>query len=336
MSTRHSKSLKGLLPVMVLVLAFITPVRSWSQEVDETVMNLAQAAASLSNAGDFEGAVKLYLKAYELSKAPLLLYNAARVRDKNGDLSRARELYERYLRLEKDPKGLKRGRARLSDLLDRIPGRLIVTAAPGDATVEADGRKVSVAGPHELKRGTYIVVVKRKGYVTERREAEIRAGEETLIDVSLKPLPGSHVVHETPHQQPPPKTVRVPLSLAFSEGFLVRDQQRTHVGMEAEIGFRFAGALWLEPSLGLAWTVESPVNVTIRPGLRWYFGSFPMYVRTAVAAMVTPVQAWAFLAGLGGEVPLWDGGFLRLEVDWAVWSRSVVSMDFAVGVGHAF
>jgi len=106
--------------------------------------------------------------------------------------------------------------------------------------------------------------------------------------------------------------------------------------MEAEIGFRFAGAPWLVPCLGLAWTVESPVNVTIRPGLRWYFGTFPMYVRTAALAMVTPVQAWAFLGGLGGDVPLWEGGFLRMEVDVAVWSMSVIPVDFALGLGHAF
>jgi len=398
--------MRYVVPVVILFISLAIPCKSWSQEVDETVMNLAQAAASLSDAGDYDGAAKLYLKAYGLSKAPLLLYNVARVRDKNGDLARARELYERYLREETDPKGLKRGRARLSDLMDRIPGLVLVKVEPADARIQVDGRLVSGVGPHELKHGWHTIVVERDGYVAGRREAEIRAGKETRIEVSLKPLPGKldircgvrdarvvvngtfvgttpvnkplelrtgrYVVEVTapgrkrfvetvnlspgetarvdvrlalveerpPPQSPPPppprKAVRIPLSLAFSEGFLASDQQRTHIGMEAEIGFRFAGAPWLVPCLGLAWTVESPVNVTIRPGLRWYFGSFPMYVRTAAVAMVTPVQAWAFLGGLGGDVPLWDGGFLRMEVDVALWPEGVVPMDFALGLGHAF
>lgn len=392
--------IRCVVSIVFLFIALALPSRSTSQEVDETVMNLAQAAASMSDAGDYEGAATLYLRAYELSKAPLLLYNAARVRDKNGDLARARELYERYLREETDPRGMKRGRKRLSDLLDRIPGLLTLKVTPADATVEVGGREISGSGPHEMKRGTYSVVVTRKGYSTERQTVEIRAGKETSVEVSLKPLPGKldircgvrgarvvvngtfvgaaplsrplelepgrYVVEvtapdrerfvktvnlsfgetarvdvrlvlvEEPPPPPPPASVRFPLSLAFSEGLLAEDQQRTHVGMEAEIGFRIAETPWLVPCLGLAWTVESPVNVTIRPGLRWYFGTFPIYVRTAAVAMVMPVRAWAFLAGLGGDVPLWEGGFLRMEVHVSVWSTSVIPVDFALGLGHAF
>lgn len=134
------------------------------------------------------------------------------------------------------------------------------------------------------------------------------------------------------------RTVRVPVSIALSEGVLRYgdETRRTHVGMEVEVGLRFAAVDWLVPSLGIAWTVERPVAVTLRPGLRWYFGSFPMYLRTAAAAMVTPERSWAFLAGIGGDVPLWRNGFLRLEADVAVWSASVVPVDFVVGIGHAW
>ena len=406
------------LALVLLTLAAGAPRPCPAQGVDATATSMAQTAATLSKEGDYDGATSLYLKAYDRSKEPVLLYNAARVQDKKGDLARARELYERYLRVEKDPEGLGRGRTRLDDLLDRIPGRLVVRVEPEGAAVEVDGRAVSAPGPVELKRGAHAVVVRHDGYAPERIETVVKSGEETRLDSRLKPLPGSLavlcdvtgarvVVNGTPVGTVPlagpvqlapgryvvevrapgrerfaatvdvapgaevrlpvslvelaapampeapatavsqaggapspveARSVRVPLSLAFSEGFLRYGgtTERTHVGMEAEVALRFAGAPWLVPGLALAWTVESPANVTIRPGIRWYFGSFPMYVRTAAAAMVTPVLAWAFVAGLGGDVPLWKGGFLRIEMDVGVWSASVVPVDFAVGLGHAF
>lgn len=137
---------------------------------------------------------------------------------------------------------------------------------------------------------------------------------------------------------PGDRRVRVPVTLSAAEGFLRYggDTRRTHVGMGLDVGLRFRGASWLVPGLGLWWTVESPVAVTLRPGIQWYFGKFPMYVRTALAAMVTPERSVGFHAGLGGDVPLWKGGFLALEATTTVWSARVVPMEFRVGVGHAF
>jgi hypothetical protein len=389
------------------------------KDASATTALMAQLASTLSKEGNYDGATALYLKAYERSKELVLLYDAARVQDKKGDLARAKALYERYLAVEHDADGLKRGRARLAELANRVPGRLVVVVEPAGAQILVDGRELPAGGPVELKRGTHAVVAKRDGYVPERRDAEVTPGDETRLQIRLKALPGSlsvecdvigaqvatdgkalgtvplpapvalppgHYVIEvtapgyerfaatvdvdpgaavklpvtmaavpvavpaaasseaagTVAKAPPPsprlRSVRVPLSLAFSEGFLRYSgaTQRTHAGMETEVALRFAGAPWIVPGLGIAWTLESQVSVTLRAGIQWYFGSFPMFVRTAVAAMVTPDRTWAFVGGLGGDVPLWKGGFLRLEADAVVWSKSVVPMDFAVGVGHAF
>ncbi len=137
---------------------------------------------------------------------------------------------------------------------------------------------------------------------------------------------------------PGERRVRVPVTLSVAEGFLRYggDTRRTHVGMGLDVGLRFRGASWLVPGLGLWWTVESPVAVTLRPGIQWYFGKFPMYVRTALAAMVTPRRSVGFHAGLGGDIPLWKGGFLALEATTTVWSARVVPVEFRLGIGHAF
>jgi hypothetical protein len=132
------------------------------------------------------------------------------------------------------------------------------------------------------------------------------------------------------------RTVKAVLTFSATEGFLSHDgiTRRTHVGMEVGLALRFSGAPWIQPGVGLGWTVESLVNVTIRPGIQWYIG--PVFFRTAAAAMVTPVRAWGFVGGFGGNVPLWRGGFMTFEVDATVWSRVVIPLDFRVGVGHAF
>ena len=131
--------------------------------------------------------------------------------------------------------------------------------------------------------------------------------------------------------------VQVPLSMSWSEGFLRYggETHRTSVGTGLDMGLRFRGAKWIVPGFGVWLTFENLV-VTLRPGIQWYFGSFPMYVRTALAGMVFPGRASGFIAGLGGDIPLWKGGFLAIEVTATVWSRDVVPVDFRVGIGNAF
>ena len=51
---------------------------------------------------------------------------------------------------------------------------------------------------------------------------------------------------------------------------------------------------------------------------------------------MTPKPAAGFVAGLGGDIPLWKGGFLGLEMTTSVWSARVVPVEFRLGIGHAF
>lgn len=260
-----------------------------------------------------------------------------------------------------DKANVERGaEAAISVTLDPMLGLLVVTSAYGDGTpcegdLTLDGRQVGqtpwqgqvLAVAHDVAvrcpggSGRQVARVQHNA----RTDAAIQVtGRAPGDEGSRAPRPGA--VGGTvgagglsgAASGARERAVRVPLSLSVSEG-LLRYEGATHrssVGMGLDLGLRFRGAPWLVPGLGLWWTVESPVTVTLRPGIQWYFGSVPMYVRTALAGMVTPTVAAGFVAGLGADIPLWRHGFLALEATATVWSRTVVPVDFRVGIGHAF
>jgi len=227
-------------------------------------------------------------------------------------------------------------------------GLLKVTAAFEDATpcegpVTIDGREVGTAPwKGEVLATRHDVGVTCGGRVA-RQTVTVGHNETQAIALTVRGGTASPVA-VMPHPPRPSVEVRVPkepeeqrhvaLSLSFIEGFVWYEGQarRTHVGMEASLSLRFLD--WIRPGLGLGWTVESPVNVTVRPGIQWYIG--PVFLRTSLAAMLTPVRAIGFAAGLGGDIPLWRDGFLSLEASGTVWSKAVIPVEFRLGVGHAF
>ena len=82
--------------------------------------------------------------------------------------------------------------------------------------------------------------------------------------------------------------------------------------------------------------LESPHEGTFRPGIQWYFGTFPMYVRTTMMVTLSSNALVAFLTGFGGDIPLWRNGFLALEFQVGVWTKNVVPIDFRFGIGQRF
>jgi hypothetical protein len=234
----------------------------------------------------------------------------------------------------------------LSVELEAIQAFIQVDCDCPGARVIVDGAwvgRLPLDGPQAVAPGSRTVEVVADGHEPWKRVIAATAGATIRVPVTLKRVAvveGGPSVSPTPKPSPGPseRTVRVPLSLSISEGFarISDTTYRTNVGMGLDLGLRFRGAPWLVPGLGLWWTLESPVNVVLRPGIQWYFGSFPMYVRTALSGMMAPEVATGFLAGLGGDIPLWKNGFLALEMTVTVWPGTVVPVDFRIGVGHAF
>jgi hypothetical protein len=201
------------------------------------------------------------------------------------------------------------------------------------------GKATSIPVP----RGSCRVQVARNGYQSFDRSVEVKGGGTTAVPVRMVEIdaPVASDRGAIPGKRPDvrrDRAVRVSITLSFSEGFVRFSDStyRTNVGMGQDLGLRFRGAPWLVPGLGLWWTVEKPAVVSLRPGIQWYFGSFPMYLRTALSGVLAPKAAAVFVAGLGGDIPLWQGGFLALEMMASVWSAQLVPVEFRLGIGHAF
>ncbi len=134
------------------------------------------------------------------------------------------------------------------------------------------------------------------------------------------------------------RKVLFPLTLSITEGLSLYEGavKRTPVQMGLDLGFRINVIPWFVPGFGFWVTLESPHVGTFRPGIQWYFGDFPMYVRTAMMVTLSSSPAVGFLTGAGIDIPLWRNGIWALELMLGVWSKFVWPFDVRIGFGHRF
>lgn len=164
---------------------------------------------------------------------------------------------------------------------------------------------------------------------------EAACGDEKGAADALVPKGGEASVEVRMRPGPP---VRFPVTLGVSEGFLRADDRtlRTKVGIDLSAGLAFRKASWIRIETELGWMVEDPMSVHLRLALQWYFGTFPMYLRTGISGLVHPLRRAGFWFGLGGDVPLPRRWYLRLAMEPTVFSASLVPVEFRLGVGRLF
>lgn len=152
--------------IVVCLLLAAAPAAAQGPTPVERAMSYATTAEDLAKEGDLDGAIRLFRKAWDLTHEPVLLYNLGRMHDKKGDLANARDLYEQYLREEKDADGIAAGRKKLDAVLDRIPGALRIETDPPGAEISVNGKPagsspITIEG---LKRGAHTVAARLAGH----------------------------------------------------------------------------------------------------------------------------------------------------------------------------
>jgi len=153
-------------------------------------------AARLKSAGDalmdqdrYADALALYEKAYEQGHDPALLYNQGRALEALGDYPAALDKLEEFEKAA--PPSLRAKVPGLHDLLANIRGSIgtlvVKTNAPSARLLVRDKSEGVVRGETRvrIRAGTASVEVTSEGYEPFRREVELSAGAELVIEANL-------------------------------------------------------------------------------------------------------------------------------------------------------
>jgi tetratricopeptide (TPR) repeat protein len=163
-----------------------------ADEAVERGKKMSRAAVDLARSGSYIEAIDLFEKAYRLTGDSMILYNIGQVAARMGDLPKARETLERFLKEEKEPEALERGRKALADVMARWPGWLRVTSPTDGALVEIDGKpagKTPLEKPIELSPGKHVLKVISPGKHPFERQLEVAASEAIEIAAALEDEP---------------------------------------------------------------------------------------------------------------------------------------------------
>jgi hypothetical protein len=152
-----------------------------------------------------------------------------------------------------------------------------------------------------------------------------------VVETLTPPAPTTH--RATRSTSGPAADLR--LSLACGPVFADKGPYLSHANTELLAGWRASRLLRLD--LAAALTLESPIAVTLRPGLRLFTG--PVYWRAAYQWLATlegdALRTSGALLGLGGEWNWSRRWFMAWEVDMSLWlsAISVVPIEGRLGIG---
>ena len=149
--------------------------------------------AALFDRGHYEGALSEFLGAHVAMEGHPrrhhVLYNIALCYERLFRYERAIEFYRRFLD-EGAADGARAEEVRsILDTLDDLLGRVRVRANVPALEVWIDGHRVSEGGDTvRLPAGTHTVEVRAAGHLPARREANVRAGEESVVAITLEAI----------------------------------------------------------------------------------------------------------------------------------------------------
>ena len=208
--------------VVALLLAFsattvAVPVEAWAKKGKRGAKDKAGKAAKKAakkaarrakrmekvgkvayKKGKFGDALIAFAAAYKADPQPKFLYNIARCHEKSGDLAKAAEHYERYLREAPDAEDREEVETQaefLTQKLQATMGRLEIVSEPPGAVVQVEGkgRSENVKTPWTgwLEPGVHELKAMLEGHEDEARRVALTAGDEKKVELEMKPVGGA-------------------------------------------------------------------------------------------------------------------------------------------------
>lgn len=159
-----------------------------AQEDARTLFTQGQAAYET---GDYQTAVRLWTRAYELDDRPLLQYNLAQAYERLGQLDLAVTAYRIYVDATPgdDPRA-QNARARIASLEARVGQTSIaLTGGVQGAHVVIDGQDRGLLphpDPFHVDPGSHRIVVRADGYEDFVATVAVSAGQQAAVPVEMR------------------------------------------------------------------------------------------------------------------------------------------------------
>ncbi len=181
--------------LLALLLVLATPALGQSLGPEAPADRRYQRGIKLFEEGRFALAAQEFRVALELLPGSArLVYNLARSLESAGQLERAIETYQLYLRLapkagdRADVEGFVRA---LGKELERQRGAVLVSTEPEGAEVFVDEDGSAGRAPLSLRLapGRHVLRLEAEGHRSEVREVQVEAGGSSAVSVTLAPVP---------------------------------------------------------------------------------------------------------------------------------------------------
>lgn len=202
----RASSVRALICLMSLCVsapAFAQPPVPSHQDLSpaeqQVLVDLIDGGQTAFDAGDFDGALAQFQKAYALFPHPDLKYRIARCHEYLGELPEAIAAYQFFL--DATPQAEERGRIEktIAQLTQRhrqtLAATLQMRVTPPDANVFVDSERIPNPSSNrghltvELAPGAHEVRVEQRGYLPQKQVLELRAGEEKARSFTLQMTP---------------------------------------------------------------------------------------------------------------------------------------------------
>ena len=169
-----------------LALALAAPAAA--QDDARQLFTQGQAAYET---GDYDTAVRLWLRAYELDPRPLLQYNLAQAYERFGQLDAAVRAYRVYVDATPgDDQRATNARARIASLEQRVGQTgITLTGGPQGARVLIDGQDRGLLprpDPYRVEPGSHRIVVRADGFEDFVAPVAVSAGQQVSVPVEMR------------------------------------------------------------------------------------------------------------------------------------------------------
>jgi len=178
---------------LALVSFLLVPLTAQAASLEEAERLYADAQ-KLTDAGQHEQALNLYIQAYSTYPQAKYVFSIASSYVQLGNLPRALDAYEQFNQYDPTPEVLQRVQAevkKIKELLSKDYGEIFVFSSPSGVQIivgEISKQNIYATPARRwVKAGQHTVLFKKEGFFPRELKITVEEGEHLFIYAGLKP-----------------------------------------------------------------------------------------------------------------------------------------------------